>query len=177
MTITLPVERAMKSYVIFLVFGPLVLICTLGPAKAADEAVVIAMVEEQGSSAYYVDVRLENMDVMPFLVDTGASYTVINDATLAAMKERGLASFVKDLQGTMADDTRKIVPVYRLAQLSVGNKCTIHNVEVAVFSGNVRQILGLSALKKTAPFVFATLPPTLTLQNCGNREVAVMQPR
>jgi hypothetical protein len=39
-------------------------------------------------------------------------------------------------------------------------------VEAAVFPGKTRQILGLSALKKAAPFIFSMDPPNLVLSNC-----------
>lgn len=160
----------MKKYFLFPVLGALIVVW-LNTADAADEGITVVMVEEQATNAYYVDVHFQGMEAMHFLVDTGSSYTVINHDTLAALKENGLARFVKELMGIMADDTRKVVPVYRLARVNIGAKCTLYNVEAAIFPGKVRQILGLSALRKAAPFVFSTSPPSLALNNCQNSQV------
>jgi hypothetical protein len=46
------------------------------------------------------------------------------------------------------------VPIYRLAAITIGNDCHFHNVEAAVFPGDTRNILGLSALNKACPFFF-----------------------
>jgi hypothetical protein len=47
----------------------------------------------------------------------------------------------------------------------------LEEVEVAVFPGNTRQIVGLSVLTRAAPFVFSTNPPQLQLSNCDFVEV------
>ncbi len=166
----------MKHYVLIFVFGALMIVCTR-EADASDDTVIIAMIEEPASNAYYVDVQVEGMELMRFLVDTGSSYTVINEETLGILKSRERAHFLKHLTGTLADGARKLIPVYRLAQFSIGNKCTLDNVEVAVLPGKVRQILGLSALKQAAPFVFSTAPPSLALKHCGNKQVSAVGAR
>jgi len=62
------------------------------------------------------------------------------------------------------------VPVYVIRSLTIGENCRLRNVEAAVFPGATRQILGLSALKKAAPFTFSFDPPHLTLSNCPRGE-------
>ena len=62
--------------------------------------------------------------------------------------------------------SRRTIPVYRLSKLTLGNDCTLRNVEAAVLPQKTRLILGLSALEKTAPFVFSVDPPSLALSNC-----------
>ena len=44
----------------------------------------------------------------------------------------------------------------------------LDEVEAAVFAGTTRQILGLSGLRKVAPFVVSVDPPSLVLSNCGS---------
>jgi predicted aspartyl protease len=100
------------------------------------------------------------------MVDTGSSYLVINERTLASLKEKGHAEYVKKVSGLMADGSRSIVPIYRIASLSIGCCCLVRDVEAAVLPGSTRQILGLSALRKVAPFALSVEPPSLMLSNC-----------
>ena len=128
--------------------------------------------QDKGASTMYVEGKLEGFGPIEMMVDTGSSYTTINEVTLDVLTQGGHAEYVKDLAGVMADGSRKVVPVYRLTALSIGGGCTIKDVEAAVFPGNTRLILGLSALRKTAPFVFSMEPPALVLSNCAQGETA-----
>jgi hypothetical protein len=58
------------------------------------------------------------------------------------------------------------VQVYRLSAINIGGQCWLRDVDAAVFPGKTRQILGLSALRKTSPFMFSMEPPELSLSNC-----------
>jgi len=82
------------------------------------------------------------------------------------LQSSGDATYLKDLKGILADGTEKIVPVYRLNKLSLGDSCEIYNVEAAVFPGKTRHILGLNTLKKTGAFTFSFEPPALQLNTC-----------
>lgn len=119
------------------------------------------------ASTFYVDGYLTGYGSIDLMVDTGSSYTTINEETLAVLQENGEASYVKQLTGIMADGSTKTVPVYRIAGLSIGEDCHLENVEAAVFPGSTRYILGISALRKAAPFVFSMDPPALKLSNCA----------
>ena len=118
------------------------------------------------ASTFYVAGYVNGLGAVDMMVDTGSSYTTINEEALAVLQEKGAVTYVKDLTGIMADGTRKVVPIYRIAAMSIGNGCSLHNVEAAVFPGRTRYILGLSALKMAAPFAFSVEPPTLLLSNC-----------
>lgn len=120
------------------------------------------------ASTFYVGGYLNGFGAVDMMVDTGSSYTTINQAALEVLQGNGAVTYVKDLTGIMADGTRKIVPVYRISNMSIGNGCVLHDVEAAVFPGDTRYILGLSALKLAAPFVFSMEPPTLVLSNCAD---------
>lgn len=100
------------------------------------------------------------------MVDTGSGYMTINETTLALLEKQGRATYVKDLTGIMADGSRKTVPIYRISSINIGCCCVVRDVEAAVFPGTKRQILGLSALKKVAPFAVSMQPPSLLLSNC-----------
>ena len=122
---------------------------------------------EKGASTYYVSVSINDRVSSDFLVDTGSGYVTINSEILGElMREQGTV-FVKEIAAVMADGSETVVPVYRLASLNLGNNCVIRDVEAAVLPGTTRNILGLSALKKAAPFTLSTTPPALALTNCS----------
>lgn len=122
---------------------------------------------DKGVSTYYVPCSIEGYGNIEMLVDTGSAYTTINEEALGVLKKRGLATYVKNLKAKMADGSYRVVPVYRIAMINVGDDCEIEDVEAAVLPGKTRSLLGLSALNKVGPFIFSTDPPKLSLSNCG----------
>jgi predicted aspartyl protease len=143
------------------------LVAVSGEAQAAQFDKQIPM-RASKAATFYVGGYLDGYGAVDMMVDTGSSYTTINEAALAVLRENGAVTYVKELTGIMADGTRKVVPIYRIASMSIGKGCLLHNVEAAVFSGHTRNILGLSALKLAAPFAFSLEPPTLLLSNCAD---------
>ena len=121
---------------------------------------------DKGLATYYVHAQIADLGMSEFMVDTGSGYLTINEQTLFALQERKQAQYVKELRAILANGTELIIPVYAINQLRIGN-CTIRNVEAAVFPARTRQILGLSALNKAAPFTFSVDPPSLVLSNCA----------
>ncbi len=135
-------------------------------APAAEFETTIPMARK-GTATYYVQGSIMGFGAVEFMVDTGAGYTTINEETLAVLQTAGLAKFVTELTGMMADGSRRTIPIYRVSSLTLGNECVLHNIEAAVFPRKTRLILGLSTLERTAPFVFSTDPPRLALSNCN----------
>lgn len=133
---------------------------------------MIVEMTDRGASTYYVDVHLGSIGAEPFLVDTGSSYTTINENTLSRLIDADQAEYVKDLKGTLADGSTRIVPVFAIRSLAIGEACRLDEVRAAVFPGGTRNILGLSALRNAAPFVFSVNPPTLRLSNCAAGGIA-----
>ena len=127
---------------------------------------------QKSAATFYVDGYLVGFGPVEMMVDTGSSYTTINEVALKALKRRGQARYLHDLSGIMADGSRKVVPIYRLDGLQIGEECFLDNLDVAVFPGDTRFILGLSALRRTSPFVFSMEPPTLILSNCFGDQTA-----
>lgn len=123
--------------------------------------------ETQGTRTFYVQSSMPGGSESKWLIDTGSGHSVINETTLASLKSSGNAVFVKHLRGIMADGSTRIVPLYQLSVITIGHACVIRDVEAVVMPGNARQILGISALQKAAPFGFSFSPPTLSLSNCG----------
>jgi predicted aspartyl protease len=132
----------------------------------ADAASATVPMKNKGADTYYVDVHVEGFGRMDYLVDTGAGYMTINEDILGVLQASNMATYIKRLQGVLADGSTLIVPVYRIGSINIGGNCMIHDVEVAVFPGNSRSLLGLSALRKAAPFMFSMEPPELQMSNC-----------
>ncbi|WP_347985937.1 retropepsin-like aspartic protease [Methylomonas sp. AM2-LC] len=130
----------------------------------------IAMhVSEAGT--FYIPIHIKGMQQMDFLVDTGSSYTIINENTLAILKANGQAKYTNQIKGVTADGSVKVVALYTIQSIDIGNNCVLKNVDAAVFPGENRQILGLSALSKVSSVVFSMSPPSLQLSDCnGNRQ-------
>ncbi len=135
------------------------------PAQAAQFGTTVPM-SKKGTATYYVSVEFDGIAGNDLMVDTGSDYVTINETTLDLLKERGKVDYVKQVGGVMADGTDVIVPIYRIANLNIGCCCIVHDVEAAVFGGTERQILGLSALKKVAPFALSVDPAHLILSEC-----------
>lgn len=124
---------------------------------------------DKGAATYYVDGDIHGVGPVDLMVDTGSGYMTINEETLGMLQTSGDATYVKDLSGVLADGSTMTVPVYRITQLRIGTSCTLRDVEAAVFPGKTRQILGMSALRHAAPFIFSMNPPKLVLSNCTER--------
>lgn len=144
-----------------------VLAANLPAAQADDFQVRVAMIEKSAAT-FYVAAEIDGFGPTELMVDTGSGYVTINETTLAALKQNGRARYLKQLRGVLADGSELTVPVYAVSAIAIGGDCWLRDVEAAVFPGNSRQILGLSALRKTAPFVFSVEPPELKLSRCAN---------
>ena len=143
-------------------------------SAAGNDVFVTVPMHDKGMATYYVHAQISDLGISEFMVDTGSGYLTINEQTLAALQERKQALYVKELRAILANGSEFIIPVYEINQLRIGN-CTIRNVEAAVFPASTRQILGLSALNKAAPFTFSINPPKLVLSNCPQGVDATLQ--
>jgi predicted aspartyl protease len=148
----------------------------LGATAVAAEFGTSIPMRAGNATTYYVTAVAGDLEAMEFMVDTGSGYTTINEVTLAELQRTKQAQYLRDLIGILANGTEMVVPVYRLASLNIGGGCHLSNVEAAVFPGKTRQILGLSALKQAAPFIFSFEPPNLKLSNCVNPELLASAP-
>lgn len=120
----------------------------------------------KSAKTYYVKGQIAGTDPEEFMVDTGSSYTTINERTLGKLQAEGNSQYLRDLVAIMANGNELVVPIYRISNIEIGGVCILDDVEVAVFPAKTRQILGLSALSKASPFQFSVNPPELRLSNC-----------
>ena len=146
-------------------------IALTGGATFADPLPVSLPMYEKGAATYYVQGQIDGYGATEFMVDTGSGYMTINEQILAALKQQKMARYLRDLQGVMTDGSTQTVPVYELSAVRIGSDCVISKVEAAVFPGTTRPILGLSALKRVAPFEFSIGPARLTLNGCSSSAI------
>lgn len=135
--------------------------------------------KRHSASTYYMQGSIGNLSEAELLIDTGSSYTAINETMLTGLLEQGQARYLRDLRGTMANGSIQTVPLYRITSIRLGETCWVANVDAAVMPGNTRPILGMSLLARVSPFLFSTQPPTLRLSNCLAQrpaETAALQP-
>lgn len=120
----------------------------------------------ENNHTFYVHSSIEGVGFTSLLVDTGSGYSTITEKTLQELQKNGNAVYLKELEGVMADGSVRMVSVYRIPGINIGQNCHIRDIEVAVFPSGSREILGLSTLRKVAPFTFSIDPPYLSLSNC-----------
>jgi predicted aspartyl protease len=155
-----------------------IFVSVLMPPVSAQEFGTFIPMREKGSATYYVTTEIHGLGPVDLMVDTGSSYTTINEETLAVLLQQQRADYVSDLEGMLADGTRLMLPIYSIKSMNIGGQCPLRDIEVAVFPGNTRQLLGLSTLRQASPFIFSMNPPQLVLSNCiggmdGRADVAV----
>ena len=119
-----------------------------------------------GAHTYYIKSEIPGVGHFPMLVDTGSAYSVINEETLASLSNKGQAHFVKNLRGTMADGSERVIALYRISAINLGGNCLIKDIHAAILPGKTRQIIGISTLMRAAPFAMSFDPPMLSLNQC-----------
>ncbi len=122
---------------------------------------------DRGTGTLYVAGKVGNEESVNFLVDTGSSFSTINQKLLERLQVQGEAKYLRTQVGTLADGTRIEVPLYQVRHLQIGNSCTIEDIEVAVFPNNRRVILGLNVLSRISPFAISVDPPRLSMAGCN----------
>ncbi|MDH5544945.1 MAG: retroviral-like aspartic protease family protein [Gammaproteobacteria bacterium] len=146
----------------------LIISLTLSNGLYASQFDTSIPMDQKHTQAFYINANIAGSGATELMVDTGSGYLVLNETTLHSLKRKGHAAYLRQLQGIMADGTQKTVDVYQISSIKIGETCVLRNVEAAIFPGNTRQILGLSALQKAAPFIFSIEPPELVLSGCNN---------
>jgi len=120
---------------------------------------------ERSGGTFYVSARLADELEVQLLMDTGASMLTINRQTFRQLNQKGDLYYVRDMGFKTARGKVVKVKVYQLSSLTLGNSCTIENVEVAVIPSGTN-ILGMNVLSHLAPFGLSVQPAALHLSNC-----------
>jgi predicted aspartyl protease len=143
----------------------LLVLATPAGVQAADFDFKIAM-SQADSGNFYVKGRFGNEESTDFLVDTGSGLVILSEPAFKRIAVMAGSKPVSRKAARMADGRTKAINVYSVEQLVLGQSCRIGPLEVAVIPGATRNILGLSALNKAAPFAIYTSPPMLALSDC-----------
>jgi len=138
----------------------------LWAAELAPSEFMSVGIQERSTGTFYVAGAIDGIGNLDMLVDTGSSYLVITDTMLQVLKTADRVEFSRNLEGRMADGSTRIIPLYRIAGLRLGESCWLHDVEAAVFPAGSRPILGMNVLARLAPFTFSTRPGQLGLSHC-----------
>ena len=147
-------------------FTLLPMLAQAGTSALPLPAVMAVTLQRHDAGTFYIEGAIEGYGELNLLVDTGASYLVINQTILDGLRESGDAQFSRQLHGVMADGSGRTIPIYRLSGLRLGKDCWVRDVEAAVFPGGARAILGMNVLARLAPFTFTAEPPQLALNRC-----------
>ena len=138
----------------------------LAPTAAGAAEFTEVALRKHDAGTFYVDGAIQGYGDLRMLVDTGSSYLVISQMILDDLLKAGDARYARQLEGTMADGSTRVIPVYRLSALRLGDNCWIDDIEAAVLPGQARAILGMNILARLAPFTFSAEPPQLGVQQC-----------
>jgi clan AA aspartic protease (TIGR02281 family) len=136
------------------------------PAAAAPAEFTAIEIEKRSAGTFYINGAIEGVGALDMLVDTGSSYLVITQPMLDTLEQGGRASYSRGLEGRMADGSTRVVPLYRIESVRLGESCWVHDVEAAIFPAGSRTILGMNVLSRLAPFTFSAEPARLGLANC-----------
>jgi clan AA aspartic protease (TIGR02281 family) len=143
----------------------------LAPTAAGAAEFTEVALRKHDAGTFYVDGAIQGYGDLRMLVDTGSSYLVISQMILDDLLKAGDARYARQLEGTMADGSTRVIPVYRLSALRLGDNCWIDDIEAAVLPGQTRAILGMNVLARLAPFTFSAAPPQLGVQQCQAQAV------
>lgn len=157
----------MFRFIGYVGFAASCLATTVWAGEPSSEFAALVSMQKQPAGTFYISASLDGHNgTLPLLVDTGSSFTVLNEVLLKELKAHGTAEYVHDIEGMMADGSHRTIPVYRVTALRIGDACWVHNVEAAIFPADTRPILGMSVLMRLAPFTLSDDPATLALNKC-----------
>jgi predicted aspartyl protease len=140
---------------------------TLALPVIAEQETIVVPIHDKGAATFYLQGQLGDLAYADFMLDTGSGYLVINQESLTQLQKQGQATYVKDIRGILANGKKFVVPVWKISKLTINKQCVLRDIDAAVFPGNTRQILGLSALRKAAPFSVSFDPPQIALSHCA----------
>lgn len=123
---------------------------------------------DSGAGSFTVSGTLGGVEV-EFLLDTGASMVTVSASLFKQILRRSDAAVkVRRVGARLASGKVEVLDVYLVKNFSLGSKCDLGPVEVAVLKRGGRNLLGMNALQLAAPFVISTAPPSLGLSQCGD---------
>mgnify|MGYP001821881387 FL=1 len=135
------------------------------PALAEDAGHAVQL-ERSGAGSLYIQAEIGGVPAR-FLVDTGAGMVTVDRALFKRMRASGDVREVRQVAARLANNRLQLMTVYEVSRLLVGGSCNLGPIEIAVMDGKGRNLMGLSALGRAAPFTIHTSPPSITLSGCA----------
>lgn len=123
-------------------------------------------IDKSGTGNLYVDAVINSNVRSQFMVDTGAGMITLNRELFKEISRRGSVKKVGKIAARLANGKYQTMSLYKVESFSIGENCDLGEMEVAVMKNSGRNILGLSALIKAAPFSIYTDPMELILSGC-----------
>jgi predicted aspartyl protease len=128
--------------------------------------------QKTGAGSYTVAGRLGGVEG-EFLLDTGASMITVSRTLFKQVSARAAPgrepTLLREVAARTASGRVSVLSVYRVEEFTLDNQCPIGPVEVAVMPAGGRNLLGMEALSRAAPFAVYTSPPALGLSQCGDQ--------
>jgi clan AA aspartic protease (TIGR02281 family) len=150
----------------------LLLLAICLPANVlADRFSVSVAMQRHASGNYYVHGGFDDGTETDFLVDTGSGYVALTRDTFSHIRDLPGTEYLRDIPGATANGRIIKVPIYRVAELKLGDSCLLKAIEIAVLPQGTRDILGLSALRRLEPFALQLDPPELLVSQCSGKPV------
>lgn len=140
-------------------------ITTAAPTAGAGDFDAEFSLDQHQSGGLYLNAEVATGVQAEFLLDTGASMVTVTEEVLDAAKSRGEAHHAGAIAARLANGRLQKMEVWELEHLRLGT-CDVGPVEVAVVRKG-RNILGLNALSRMAPFAIHLSPLKLAVSGCA----------
>ena len=164
-----------RPFIVALFFGVLTGWCPV--VSLADSSDITAdfgyrvLLEQRQSGSLSLTVDLGGTSG-EFLLDTGASMVTISRGLFESVRALGGAEPAGEVAARLASGRLEILEVYEIETFRLGNTCELGPLKVAVMPRGGRNLLGMSALSRAAPFTVSTVPPALGLSGCASQSIA-----
>ncbi len=123
-------------------------------------------IDKSQTGNLYVNAVINSQVRSQFMVDTGAGMITLNRALFKQISREGSVEKIGKIAARLANGKYQTMALYKVESFSIGENCDLGEMEVAVMNNSGRNILGLSALIKVAPFSIHTNPMELILSGC-----------
>ena len=127
---------------------------------------------EKGSDVFYLQGTLDGYGETEFMLDTGSGPMALSSDILDTLRKQGKASPSGQGMAMLANGQQKLFSLYKISALQLGAECELKDIEAAELPAGTRNIIGINALKKTAPFSIHTSPAKLSLGGCTLADAA-----
>jgi predicted aspartyl protease len=134
-------------------------------AVKADERIFVPL-KDTGGATYFLNGQIQGVGKIEWLLDTGSGYPVIDYKMLHQLRRGGMARYQRNITAVLADGRKRLIPIYKIHSITLGDRCKVSQVEVAIFRNIKRGIIGMNVLTRLAPFEFAGEPLGIRFSHC-----------